>query len=272
VSSDSIGLRARLRQHLAIAWQFLRVGVVRKSQFRTEFLSQVLMDCCWYASKILVFEFLYQHTETIAGWDLQEVRVFLGYLFVADAFMMTWLGQSWFFGRDLKDGKLDPVRVRPASPIFLYFFQRFSLEGAFNMAIALAYLAWGLTQSGVPFGLVGLGQVLWGIGMAWYGRCLLTVGFSIAELHFLHSDLSRFLTEALMAPSDKPLDIFGRRLRQLLLLALPLGVLAYAPACLVLGRVSPLMFLAYTGWLAAMGAFVAWAWRASFRRYESALS
>ena len=42
-------------------------------------------------------------------------RVLLGYLFVSDAFMMVWLGQMWRFGRDVKDGALDPVRVRPAS-------------------------------------------------------------------------------------------------------------------------------------------------------------
>ena len=99
--------------------QFARVGVVRKSQFRVEFWFQVIMDCLWYATHVGVFEVLYMHVSEIAGWDRDEFRVLLGYLFVSDAFMMVWLGQIWRFGRDLKDGELDPFRVRPAATLFL---------------------------------------------------------------------------------------------------------------------------------------------------------
>ncbi|MEC8493975.1 MAG: hypothetical protein VXZ39_03580, partial [Planctomycetota bacterium] len=86
---------------------------MRKSQFRWEFLNQVLMDVCFYVSFVLTFDILYGLGAdgarlTLAGWDHASMRVYLGFAFVADALAMTFLGQQWHFGADLKNGHLDP--------------------------------------------------------------------------------------------------------------------------------------------------------------------
>ncbi len=262
---------AKLAQGLAIARQFVRIGLIRKSQFRVEFLIQVLMDVCWYGSHILVFEVLFAHTPEIAGWTRADIRVLLGFLFVSDAFMMVWLGQGWHFGRELKDGKLDPVRVRPAPSIFLYFFQRFSLEGSVNMAVAVGYLGFGVLLSGVDLTVATWALVAWGVLWSWWARTVLSVGFSIFEFYVLHSDLAHFLHEFFIAAADRPLDIFALRVRQFFLYLVPVGVLSHAPAALVLGRISPLAGLFHTLWLVVLGALVFRAWNRGFRRYESAL-
>lgn len=258
--------------YLAVARQFARIGVIRKSQFRTEFFTQVLMDCLWYLSHVLTFEILFLHTEQIAGWSVDEIRVFLGFLFVADAFLMVWLGQAWHFGRDLKDGKLDPVRVRPMAPVFLYFFQRFSLEGAVNMAIAAAYLTCAVWQGPVGFTPASLAMLLWGVALAFWGRVVVSVLLSMVEFWVLNSNLSNFGHEILAAGSDNPLDIWSRRTRAFLLGVVPLGALAHVPASMTLLRTGWGAALAYTAWLLLLGVLVIRLWERGFRRYESALS
>src|SRR5262249_45709932 len=146
-----------LLQHLRIAVQLARIGVVRKSQLKLEFWSQVLMDCLWYAAHVGVFEVLYAHTPSIAGWDRAAFRVLLGFVFVSDAFQMLLLVQMWRVGRDLKDGKLDPYRVRPAAPLFLYGFALFSLEACVNMVVASSYLLYAVGRA-VPH--IGVSTVL----------------------------------------------------------------------------------------------------------------
>jgi ABC-2 type transport system permease protein len=260
-----------VRRYLAVARQFLRIGLIRKSQLRLEFFTQVAMDCLWYLSHVLVFEILFLHTGDIAGWSLPEVRVFLGFVFAADAFMMTWLGQAWHFGRELKDGLLDPVRVRPIAPVFLYFFQRFSLEGALNGLVALAYLGSAVALS--PVGLTPSSALLavWGLAIACWGRTVLSVLMATLEFYAPHASFMGLAHEVNTAAGENPLDIFGRRTRAFLLYAVPLGALAHLPASLVLGRVGLLAGALHTSWLALLGmGAIAW-WSRGFRRYESAL-
>ena len=260
-----------IARYLGVARQFVRIGVIRKSQFRLEFFTQVVMDIIWYATHLLTFEILFLHTEAIAGWELAEVRVFLGFVYVADAFLMACLGQAWHFGRELKDGKLDPVRIRPIAPVFLYFFQRFSLEGTVNMAIAVGYLLYAVVSATDP-GPVTWVMLLWGVAIAWWGRLILTVLLSIAEFYLLHSNLANFGHEVFAAGSDNPLDVFGRRTRAFLLHVVPLGALAHIPASMVLGRYGWAEAAGHSLWLFLLGCGILRLWSRGFRRYESALS
>ncbi|MCC6406655.1 MAG: ABC-2 family transporter protein [Planctomycetes bacterium] len=259
-------------QHLRIGRQFARMGVARKTQFRVEFVSQIVMDTVWYATHVSVFEMLMLHTQSLAGWSLPELRVFLSFLFVSDALWMAWMGKSWHFGRDLKDGNLDPIRVRPASPIFLYFFQSFSLEACVNGAIAAGYLVWALHSAGILAEPRTWLILPWAIALCWWARVVVTVLFSIAEFYLVNSDLGMFAYELFLGPIERPLDVFGRRVKQFLLLVVPVGVLTHFPAAMVLGRIGPLEAAAHSAWLVLLGLGVFRAWRASFRRYESALS
>jgi ABC-2 type transport system permease protein len=262
---------AGARQHLRISASLARVGVVRKSQFKFEFWSQVIMDCFWYGAHVGVFEVLYSHSPEIAGWNREAFRVLLGYLFVSDAFMMIFLAQMWRFGRDLKDGKLDPYRVRPASALFLYAFNQFSLEGCLNMLVASGYLVYALVIA-VP--QIGAGTVLVAlaaVALSFWVRFVLVTLFSLLELVAVGADGSRFLQDLLYASNDRPLDIFERRLRLFLIYVVPVGGLAHVPAAIVLGRYSWLEALFAVGWLFALGLLVFAAWTRGFRRYESAM-
>lgn len=267
-----VGPLGTLLRRLRILRQYVRIGLIRKSQFRTEFVSQVVMDTVWYATHILTFEVLYLYVPEIAGWSKPDVRVFLACLFVSDAFMMMWLGQGWHFGRELKDGKLDPVRVRPDSPILLYFFQRFSVEASVNMTIALSYGAFALWSSGLEPSWTTALVVPWAIALACWGRCILTIGFSIWEFWFVNSDLMHLMSQVLYAPADKPLDIWGLRLRQFFLYLLPVGLLSHVPAAMVLGKYGLLDGLEFSFWALVLGLAIFRLWRWSFHRYESSMS
>lgn len=267
-----MSVRAELGRHLSIVRQYVRIGLVRKSQFRVEFLTQVLMDVVWAGTQLLLFEILYLHTASIAGWRPSEMRVFLGFVFVSDGFLMAFMGQMWHFGRELKDGRLDPVRVRPASTLFLYCFQRFSLEGAVNLTLSVGFLTWALAHGGWLSRPVTWLVLPAALAMSFFARVTISVLFSVAEFHFLHSDSSQFLTEALLVPAERPLDVFTRRMRAFLLFAVPVGVVGYVPASLAVGRLGPLAGLCYAVFIAGFGLFTFRLWNRGFRRYESAMS
>lgn len=260
------------RHYLGLALEFARIGVVRKTQFRVEFLGQVVMDAMWYLVHIATFEILFEHRESIAGWSREEVRVFLGFLFISDAFWMMWLGQSWHFGAELKNGVLDTVRMRPGSPIFLYFFQRFSLEAVVNAMMAWTWLVVAMWNFNGGFGLADLGWLVWATALAFWARTVLSVLFTISEFYLVNSDLSNVAWEVSMTMADRPVDVFPLRYRQFLTSVVPVAGLSTLPAAMVLGRMSWLEALGHSAWIFVLGLLIFRLWRRSFRTYASGMS
>lgn len=265
-------MAAPLGFYARVAREYARIGLVRKSQFRWEFVNQVVMDCLYYLSFLLTFDFLFglQDGATLAGWTRADVRVFLGMAFVTDAFSMTWLGQTWHFGDDLKAGNLDPFRMRPGPVWFTYTFQRFSLEGLTNGLVAAAILAHGLAvHPGVGWGEVALLPVA--LGVAFVGQVGLVIGFQALEYWVVNGDLARFCNGVFTQIADRPLDVYPRGMKRVFVWLVPLGALAWFPAGLVVGR-HGLGFTALNGLVVTAFTLAAAAlFRRGMRRYESAM-
>jgi len=262
---------ATIAHYLRIARELARVGVVRKSQLQAEFWFQVIMDCLWYASHVAVFEVFYSHVDSIAGWKRADFRVLIGFLFVSDAFMMMWLTQMWRFGRDLKDGKIDPFRVRPVSTLLLYGFSQFSLEGTTNMLFALSYLLYALAVAIPEPSLLTALALVGCLLLCFWGRLMIIMMFSALDVFLVGSDISRFLNETFLTASDRPMDIFGARMKAFLIYIVPVGAVTHVPAAIMLGRYSGLETLATVAWLLVLGVAIFVGWHRGLRRYESAM-
>ena len=193
---------------LRVGGQYARIGLVRKSQFRWEFVNQVVMDCLYYLSFLLTFHFIYGFRDglTLAGWSRDDIRVFLGMAFLTDAFSMTFLGQTWHFGEDVKAGNLDPFRMRPGPVWFTYTFQRFSPEGLTNGLVAAAILAYGLAvHPGVGAWELALLPLAFAVACA--AQVALVVGFQALEFWVVNGDLARFFNGVFTQIADRPLDV-----------------------------------------------------------------
>ncbi len=262
----------KLARHARIARAYASIGIVRRAQFRMEFFSQVVMDLVFYGVHVLLFEFLYRHVDSVAGWSLADVRVFLGWLFLSDAFMMVWMSHAWMLPEDLKNGNLDSVRTRPVQPAFLYMFQKFSLEACVNMLIALGWLAWAVQAHPRGFHATDLPLFAWCALLCCMGRAAIMALFATVEFVFVNGELSRVLNLLAVDVNDHPLDVYGRRGRAFLLYFLPLGAMNYAAASIWLGKCGTLEALLLSLFVPALlvGAFMLFA--RMFRHYESAMS
>ncbi len=271
------GIASALRWGLAVERQYVRIGFVRKSQFRVEFINQVLMDLCFYAAFILTFEILYglggTEALTLGGWTHEEMRVYMGMVFVADGLFMTFLGQQWHFGQDLKNGNLDSIRVRPGPTAFLYFFQRFSPEGLTNLLFGCGWLAFAL--AGVAPELVEPLTLLWALPcaavvIAW-SQVFLMLSYNVVEFWLLNSDVGHLVSMLVTSFGERPLEVYPGAVGRVLMFVLPVAGMAWYPASLVLGRLDPGFALGYPLVLIAFAVLVTRVFRRGLRRYESAM-
>lgn len=269
---------AGVRWGLRVLGRYVRIGFIRKSQFRWEFINQVVMDLCFYVSFVLTFRILYglgpEGGLSLAGWSYPEMKVYLGMVFFADALMMTFLGQQWHFGADLKDGGLDMYRVRPGSTAFLYFFQRFSPEGLTNLLIAVGWLAYSLA-SAAREGLIDPTSLLWTLPLAVvviaWSQVFLTMAYNILEFWVLHSGVGHMAEVVVSNAGERPLEIYPSAVTRVLQFVLPVAGLTWFPASLVLGRLEVAFVLGYPVLLLAFGGAMGWLFRRGMRRYESAM-
>jgi ABC-2 type transport system permease protein len=185
--------------------------------------------------------------------------------------MMAWLGNMWRFGRDLKDGKLDPFRVRPASTLFLYAFQQFSLEGLVNLAVSCAYLAYGIGIAVPSVTPAVVLLALFGVALSCWMRLVVMTMFSLFELYAIGSDATKFFYELFHSATDRPVDVFGARVRAFLIYIIPVGALTTVPAGMLLGHFGLLEAVATVAWLVVFGLAIFAAWGRAFRNYESAM-
>jgi ABC-2 type transport system permease protein len=274
----------RMTWGLRVLRAYARIGWVRKSQFRWEFVNQVVMDLLFYVSSIATFTMLYAlggDTESgrvsLAGWSLDEMKVFLGMTFVADALMMTFQGQQWHFGSDLKNGALDPFRVRPGPTAFLYFYQRFSPEGLSNLVIASGWLVYAL--SGVvgtgPEALVTPWHLAWtlpcAIALLAWAQIFISLFYCLVELWLMHSDLGHLASGLFHTMADRPMEVYPAGLSRFLLYVVPVAALSWFPSSLVLGQLSLGFALAYPLVLVVFAWVVVRIFRLGLRRYDSAM-
>lgn len=270
----------RLSWGIRVLRAYGRIGWVRKSQFRWEFFNQVLMDVLFYVSSIATFTMLYALGDdsasgevSLGGWSLAEMKVFLGMTFVADALMMTFQGQQWHFGADLKNGALDSFKVRPGPTAFLYFYQRFSPEGLTNLVIASGWLFYAL--AGVVGSQVSLGHLAWALPAALvlisWAQIFISLFYCLVELWLTHSDLGHLASNLFNSMAERPIDVYPTAMARFLLYVVPVAAVAWFPASLVLGKLTSGFALAYPLVLMVFAWVVVRVFRLGLRRYDSAM-
>src|SRR4051812_49099685 len=129
-----------LKKYLGLYLAFFRASLIGDLEYRANFISRVLADVFWYLAQITGFEVLYQHTNKIGSWTLPQTRVFLGMLFVVDAFYMIILHDNLDqFSDRVRKGDLDLILAKPVNSQFMVSFQRVLTAILGNLVIASSW-------------------------------------------------------------------------------------------------------------------------------------
>ena len=84
----TVGVVSNFKKYFYLYVAMFKASLISDLEYRANFFTRFVTDVFWYVAQIVTFEVLYQHTNKIGDWNLKEMRVFLGLLFVIDAFYM----------------------------------------------------------------------------------------------------------------------------------------------------------------------------------------
>jgi ABC-2 type transport system permease protein len=241
-------------------------------EYRMNFVSKIATDIFWYAAQIITFEALYLHTKTLGSWTHEQTRVFLGVLFIVDAFYMILFSENLDRLSDkVTKGELDLLLAKPVSSQFMISCQRWVTAIAGNLLIGVGWLVWSLAAIPdfnwlkllwllilIPCGLLSLYGVRFMISTV-------TVIFTRAEnLQYMWYQFYRLGT--------RPDTLYAPWLKYTVLTILPVGFIASVPSHFLLEEPD----FALLALVLSVTAFFLWAsqafWKYALKHYASASS
>jgi ABC-2 type transport system permease protein len=261
-----------LKKYFKIYGAFFKASAIAEIEFRLNFVMRILNDVIWYIAQIFTFEVLYMHTNLIGSWNIQQTRVFLGVLFIVDAFYMIFLQENLDrFSEKVRKGELDLILTKPVNSQFMVSFQRVSVSCLGNLMIAIGWFV---------VSLINLEGISW-VRALWI-LVLIPSGFAILySVRFMMSALAVILVRAenvqfvwyqLYRLGMRPDSIYLKWLQIILLTVIPVGLIASVPARAIL---DPPEFWVFS-WSLIAAPIAVWLshrfWQYALSKYQSASS
>ncbi len=261
-----------MRRYLSLYRYVLKFALLKNLAYPQDFVIWAAIDLLWSAVNLGFFKILLLRVPSISGWSFEQLAIILGLVHVLSAFVWgAMYGNMKELAKDINRGNLDLYLTKPANSQFLASTKSISLNLIPTLLIGLFLVYYGLALNakldGFSLAIVAatvlasvvISYAMWFITVTvamWFGRLV-----NVAEL-FPHSlDIARY-----------PLDIYPPVAKSALTFLIPLGVVGFLPAEILLGRTAwyyifiPLVLAGVFLWLSHRF------WNFALRHYTSASS
>lgn len=262
-----------MRRYLGLWLSFLKMSWMADLEYRVNISIRFFGELMWYTAQLSVFEVLYLHAPSIAGWDLHSMRVFMGTLFLGDVLYMIFFQENMDnFSSLVRKGDLDMYLVKPVNSQFMVSCRKIGTAYALNLTLIMSYLVWAATRLTHPlsaFHIVGFAFVLICGLVTLYALRFLFMTLVLlmqngSNIHFLWYNLYRLAT--------RPDRLFPFYLRLAVLTFFPIAFFASVPSRILIEGPSWDLILAAPSVAAVTLVLSHYAWNRALRRYSSASS
>lgn len=265
----------RLRRVRRAAWLYRRcLGARLRAvlEYEADFW---VMTVGWLLTQAVGIVFLwaiFRRIPHIDGWQFWDIALIYALVVLAEGVSVI-LGQgAWFLARTVHLGELDPILVRPMSPVLQVLSSEIGMNGFGSVIVGGALLIGALAHV----------DVVWSPARVALAVVLLVSGVLVKLGLNLVTNCAAFWIPGPHAPGPLaaqtlgeltrfPLTIYGSIVRIVLSVVLPYAFMSFFPVTAVLGRGAPLWLGLLTPLVAAYClALGVWVFRRGLLRYESA--
>jgi ABC-2 type transport system permease protein len=262
---------------LHILRRLLSVQVRGQMQYRIPFLFNLLGTLFVTLTEFGAIALVLPRFDNLGGWSLGEVALLYGTINAAFGLMdMLFSGfDPSFFGRNVRQGLLDQILLRPVNVIVQVLGSRFAMRrmGRIGMGIAILTFSFALTDlawtsgKALVLALAVLGQV------AYFGG-LFIIGAAITFWTIDSIEIVNVFTYGGTELVSYPMNIYPDMLRRFFTYILPAIFLNYYPALYILDKPDPFELPAFAPWLAPLaGLLILWLslrfWEFGLNKYQS---
>ncbi len=260
-------------RYLRLLATFFRMSVIADLEYRANVIGKVVTDIFWYLTHIVLFEVMFLHVPSLGGWSIEDARVFLGVLFLADAIHMVLFAEGLDrFATLVVSGGLDLLLSKPVNSQFMVSCHRIAWSYLVNVTLAGSWLLWSLSHRLGELSPLLFGKVVIGAGAGALIMYALRFSFASFSLIFTQADNLQYLWYTLFRLSTRPHSMYPSGIKLLLVTLLPLAFIASIPAEILLGERDTIGIVSLLGVASGCLLFSRWLWGRCLRHYTSASS
>src|ERR1051326_4133451 len=109
-----------MMHYLKIWLASARYSIVRTLMFRGDFFVWALVELFWMAVNIITISVIYEHTNSVAGWNKYEMIMLVGTSLLIQRLLMGFFWSSIFeMGRNVRNGNFDFMLAQPGNVMLL---------------------------------------------------------------------------------------------------------------------------------------------------------
>src|SRR3954471_8315380 len=118
--------------------------------FRGDFFIWSLVELFWMSVNLLTVSVIYEHTQSIAGWNKYEMILLLGTSMLIQRFLMGFFWSSIFeMGRNVRSGNFDFYLAQPGNVMFMATTRKLDPDGLINAVVAGGVVIYAARQLGI---------------------------------------------------------------------------------------------------------------------------
>ncbi len=141
-----------IRKYASLYSAMFKASFISDLEYRANFFTRIITDIFWYFAQVMTFEVIYKHTEKIGDWNIAQMRVFLGVLFISDGLYMMFLHENIEnISEKVRKGDLDLLLAKPVNSQFMLSLQRTSTAYIGNLILGSSWLFYNLFHQLICF-------------------------------------------------------------------------------------------------------------------------
>lgn len=127
-----------------------RYSIVRTMMFRFDFFLWAMVELFWMSVNLLLIAVIYQHTDSVAGWNKYEMMLLVGTAMLIQRFVMGFFWSNLFeMSRNVRTGHFDFFLAQPGNPLFMASTRKIDPDGLANSFVAMGVVFYAAHQLGL---------------------------------------------------------------------------------------------------------------------------
>ncbi|MDC7224128.1 MAG: ABC-2 family transporter protein [Spirochaetales bacterium] len=236
-------------RYLRLTGKLFRMKLSRDMVYSLNFWIAFFVDMLLFIFQLVTFTVIYQFVDTINGWNLSQMFVFVGTFTIVDGLGMG----TWFFGvlnlpGRIRSGELDMKIVKPVDTQFLISLESFNPGSLFGLIGGAIIVVYGMETGGFLFTPLRLGGYLLLVimmNLLMYSLLLIvrTCAFFFVKINALTQAEDSALEFAFRIPGTA----YQGAAKLIFFVLIPYGLIASAPTQFITALLEPEQWAVVTG-------------------------